>query len=91
MLLLYIVQLQVGGTSAADREARELRIGRLQRQKVRVSRKRILESATKVSVLVGTVGQLIMGDIGSGVCYMLPTTRVGYILATGLATICSWS
>jgi hypothetical protein len=41
--------MQVGGTGgAADREARELRIGRLQRQKVRVSRKRILESATKV-------------------------------------------
>eukprot|EP00798_Chlamydomonas_sp_ICE-L_P007521 gene7521-668_t len=39
---------EVGGAPAADRE---LRVGRLQRQKVRVSRKRILESAIKVMEL----------------------------------------
>jgi E3 ubiquitin-protein ligase TRIP12 len=37
--------------AAADRDGRESRIGRLQRQKVRVSRKRILESAHKVMEL----------------------------------------
>jgi E3 ubiquitin-protein ligase TRIP12 len=36
----------VGG--ALERDGRELRIGRLQRQKVRVSRRRILDSAVKV-------------------------------------------
>jgi E3 ubiquitin-protein ligase TRIP12 len=38
----------VGG--ALERDGRELRIGRLQRQKVRVSRRRILDSAVKVSM-----------------------------------------
>ncbi|KAF6266557.1 hypothetical protein COO60DRAFT_1697133 [Scenedesmus sp. NREL 46B-D3] len=38
----------VGGALARD--GRELRIGRLQRQKVRVSRRRILDSAVKVSM-----------------------------------------
>jgi len=41
---------ELGGGAAAEREAREPRVGRLQRQKVRVSRKRILESAVKVRV-----------------------------------------
>ncbi len=36
------------GREALDRDGRELRIGRLQRQKVRVSRNRILDSAVKV-------------------------------------------
>ena len=40
---------EAGGAPVADRDGRELRIGRLQRQKVRVSRKRILESAIKAS------------------------------------------
>ncbi len=39
---------EAGGAPVADRDGRELRVGRLQRQKVRVSRKRILESAIKV-------------------------------------------
>mgnify|MGYP001807231317 CR=1 FL=1 len=44
---------EAGGAlaAAADRDGRELRVGRLQRQKVRVSRKRILESAAKVMEL----------------------------------------
>lgn len=41
-----------GSSSERDREAR---VGRLQRQKVRVSRKRILESAIKVGVLWGAI------------------------------------
>ncbi|KXZ47851.1 hypothetical protein GPECTOR_32g463 [Gonium pectorale] len=40
-----------GGHGGGDRDGRELRVGRLQRQKVRVSRKRILESAAKVMEL----------------------------------------
>ncbi|KAG2490174.1 hypothetical protein HYH03_011304 [Edaphochlamys debaryana] len=39
------------GHGGGDRDGRELRVGRLQRQKVRVSRKRILESAAKVMEL----------------------------------------
>ncbi|KAG2450258.1 hypothetical protein HYH02_004769 [Chlamydomonas schloesseri] len=44
---------EAGGAlaAAADRDGRELRVGRLQRQKVRVSRKRILDSAAKVMEL----------------------------------------
>lgn len=41
-------QAAEGIGSALERDGRDLRIGRLQRQKVRVSRKRILESAVKV-------------------------------------------
>lgn len=45
-----------GAQTLVDRDSRgiELRIGRLQRQKVRVSRKRILESAVKVRGLEDT-------------------------------------
>lgn len=41
--------VESGGAAATLDPGRELRVGRLQRQKVRVSRKRILESAVKVS------------------------------------------
>ncbi|GFH15101.1 predicted protein, partial [Haematococcus lacustris] len=51
MQALNAAEVGGGAGGAADRESRELRIGRLQRQKVRVSRKRILESAIKVMEL----------------------------------------
>jgi hypothetical protein len=51
------------GREALDRDGRELRIGKLQRQKVRVSRKRILESAHKVG---GWVNGHVGSQLGSG-------------------------
>ncbi len=52
-----------GGAASGDRE---LRVGRLQRQKVRVSRKRILESAIKVSAHHGRKG----AAVGNGACLL---------------------
>ena len=53
-----------GAQTLVDRDSRgiELRIGRLQRQKVRVSRKRILESAVKVC---GLADQFAAGSTGA--------------------------
>ncbi|KAJ9527361.1 hypothetical protein QJQ45_025630 [Haematococcus lacustris] len=51
MQALNAAEVGGGAGGAVDRDARGLRIGRLQRQKVRVSRKRILESAIKVMEL----------------------------------------
>jgi E3 ubiquitin-protein ligase TRIP12 len=47
-------QAAEGLGGALERDGRELRIGRLQRQKVRVSRRRILDSAVKVSMRSGS-------------------------------------
>ncbi|GLI65665.1 hypothetical protein VaNZ11_009269, partial [Volvox africanus] len=58
------------GHGAADRDGRELRVGRLQRQKVRVSRKRILESAAKVMELYARSRAVLeleyFGEVGTG-------------------------
>ncbi|GBG69914.1 hypothetical protein CBR_g4741 [Chara braunii] len=55
---------------SSDREARELRAGRLQRQKVRVSRQRILESAVKVMDLYASHKAVLeveyFGEVGTG-------------------------
>jgi E3 ubiquitin-protein ligase TRIP12 len=47
-------QAAEGLGGALERDGRELRIGRLVRQKVRVSRRRILDSAVKVSMVLGS-------------------------------------
>lgn len=59
-----------GPAGAIDRDGRELRIGRLQRQKVRVSRKRILDSAMKVMELYAKNRAVLeleyFGEVGTG-------------------------
>uniref|UniRef100_A0A7S3VMY1 HECT-type E3 ubiquitin transferase n=1 Tax=Dunaliella tertiolecta TaxID=3047 RepID=A0A7S3VMY1_DUNTE len=61
---------ELGGGAASEREAREPRVGRLQRQKVRVSRKRILESAVKVMELYAKHRAVLeleyFGEVGTG-------------------------
>lgn len=58
-----------GGAAGVD-PGRELRVGRLQRQKVRVSRKRILESAIKVMDLYAKQRTVLeieyFGEVGTG-------------------------
>ncbi|KAI8471466.1 MAG: hypothetical protein J3K34DRAFT_367859 [Monoraphidium minutum] len=55
---------------ALERDSRELRIGRLQRQKVRVSRRRILDSAIKVMELYARNKAVLeleyFGEVGTG-------------------------
>ncbi|KAK9826455.1 hypothetical protein WJX81_000175 [Elliptochloris bilobata] len=56
--------------SPLDSHARELRVGRLQRQKVRISRRRVLESAAKVFEMYST-GRAVLeieyfGEVGTG-------------------------
>eukprot|EP00245_Coleochaete_scutata_P015662 TRINITY_DN706_c0_g1_i1.p1 TRINITY_DN706_c0_g1~~TRINITY_DN706_c0_g1_i1.p1 ORF type:complete len:1941 (-),score=419.45 TRINITY_DN706_c0_g1_i1:667-6414(-) len=59
-----------GTPQITDRETRELRIGRLQRQKVRVSRTRILDSAAKVMELYAGHKAVLeveyFGEVGTG-------------------------
>lgn len=60
-----------GAPGAADRDGRDgLRVGRLQRQKVRVSRKRILDSAVKVMELYAKQRAVLeleyFGEVGTG-------------------------
>ena len=60
-----------GGQGHIDRDGRvELRIGRLQRQKVRVSRKRVLDSAIKVMELYSKQKTVLeieyFGEVGTG-------------------------
>jgi E3 ubiquitin-protein ligase TRIP12 len=59
-----------GNGGALERDGRELRIGRLQRQKVRVSRRRILDSAVKVMEMYAK-GRAVLeleyfGEVGTG-------------------------
>lgn len=59
-----------GAPVALDRDGREVRVGRLQRQKVRVSRQRILESAAKVFELYAAHKAVLeveyFGEVGTG-------------------------
>ncbi|KAK9803385.1 hypothetical protein WJX72_003423 [[Myrmecia] bisecta] len=71
--LQHLQQLQnaEGGSAGhADRDGRELRVSRMQRQKVRVSRKRILESAQKVMELYASHRAVLeleyFGEAGTG-------------------------
>mmetsp|Transcript_34349 Transcript_34349/g.65613 ORF Transcript_34349/g.65613 Transcript_34349/m.65613 type:complete len:1886 (+) Transcript_34349:253-5910(+) len=64
------LQSQQGTSEPRDRETRELRLGRLQRQKVRVSRNRILDSAAKVMELYCSHKAVLeveyFGEVGTG-------------------------
>jgi E3 ubiquitin-protein ligase TRIP12 len=63
-------QAAEGGGGALERDGRELRIGRLQRQKVRVSRRRILDSAVKVMEMYAKSRAVLeleyFGEVGTG-------------------------
>nr|PNR54131.1 hypothetical protein PHYPA_007807 [Physcomitrium patens] len=64
------LQQQQSADGAAASNDRELRVGRLQRQKVRVSRQRILESAAKVMELYSGHKAVLeveyFGEVGTG-------------------------
>jgi E3 ubiquitin-protein ligase TRIP12 len=63
-------QAAEGNGGALERDGRELRIGRLQRQKVRVSRRRILDSAVKVMEMYAKSRAVLeleyFGEVGTG-------------------------
>jgi E3 ubiquitin-protein ligase TRIP12 len=63
-------QAAEGTGGALERDGRELRIGRLQRQKVRVSRRRILDSAVKVMDMYAKSRSVLeleyFGEVGTG-------------------------
>ncbi|CAH8305538.1 unnamed protein product [Eruca vesicaria subsp. sativa] len=64
------LQQQQGVDGSGSTNEREMRIGRLQRQKVRVSRKRILDSAAKVMEMYSSQKVVIeveyFGEVGTG-------------------------
>ncbi|CAN1192510.1 E3 ubiquitin-protein ligase UPL3 [Linum perenne] len=66
---LYRLQQQQGADGGAFNE-REVRVGRLQRQKVRVSRNRILDSAAKVMEMYSSQKAVLeveyFGEVGTG-------------------------
>ncbi|KAL2476963.1 E3 ubiquitin-protein ligase [Forsythia ovata] len=67
---LYRLQQQQGADGHGSASERELRIGRLQRQKVRVSRNRILDSAAKVMEMYCSHKAILeveyFGEVGTG-------------------------
>ncbi|MBA0605993.1 hypothetical protein Godav_018519 [Gossypium davidsonii] len=67
---LYRLQLQQSADGHGSTNEREVRVGRLQRQKVRISRDRILDSAAKVmkmySVQKAVLEVEYFGEVGTG-------------------------
>ncbi|XP_010531539.1 PREDICTED: E3 ubiquitin-protein ligase UPL3 [Tarenaya hassleriana] len=67
---LYRLQQQQGADGSGSTNEREMRIGRLQRQKVRVSRNRILDSAAKVMEMYSSQKAVLeveyFGEVGTG-------------------------
>ncbi|KAI4376108.1 hypothetical protein MLD38_013900 [Melastoma candidum] len=67
---LYRLQQQQGADGHASATDREVRVGRLQRQKVRVSRNRILDSAAKVMEMYSSQKAVLeveyFGEVGTG-------------------------
>ncbi|PSS25983.1 E3 ubiquitin-protein like [Actinidia chinensis var. chinensis] len=67
---LYRLQLQQGVDGQGSINDREVRVGRLQRQKVRVSRNRILDSAAKVMEMYSSQKAVLeveyFGEVGTG-------------------------
>ena len=70
LMRLYQYQSANNGSTGGDGDSRDLRVGRLQRQKVRVQRTRILESAGKVmDMYAGSRAMLeveYFNEVGSG-------------------------
>ncbi|PIN04854.1 putative ubiquitin fusion degradation protein [Handroanthus impetiginosus] len=67
---LYRLQQQQGADGHGSASEREVRVGRLQRQKVRVSRNRILDSAAKVMEMYSSQKAVLeveyFGEVGTG-------------------------
>ncbi|XP_076894958.1 E3 ubiquitin-protein ligase UPL3-like [Bidens hawaiensis] len=67
---LHRLQQQQGADSHGSMNEREFRVGRLQRQKVRVSRNRILDSAAKVMEMYSSQKAVLeveyFGEVGTG-------------------------
>ncbi|XVF67923.1 hypothetical protein PTKIN_Ptkin10aG0161000 [Pterospermum kingtungense] len=67
---LYRLQQQQGADGQGSTNEREVRVGRLQRQKVRVSRNRILDSAAKVMEMYSSQKAVLeveyFGEVGTG-------------------------
>ncbi|CAI0445300.1 unnamed protein product [Linum tenue] len=67
---LYRLQQQQGADGGGAFNEREVRVGRLQRQKVRVSRNRILDSAAKVMEMYSSQKAVLeveyFGEVGTG-------------------------
>ncbi|XAR72704.1 Ubiquitin--protein ligase [Bertholletia excelsa] len=67
---LYRLQQQQGADGQGSANEREVRVGRLQRQKVRVSRNRILDSAVKVMEMYSSQKAVLeveyFGEVGTG-------------------------
>ncbi|TMX01991.1 hypothetical protein EJD97_022915 [Solanum chilense] len=67
---LYRLQQQQGADGNGSTNEREVRVGRLQRQKVRVSRNRILDSAAKVMEMYSSQKAVLeveyFGEVGTG-------------------------
>lgn len=67
---LYRLQQQQGADGHGSANEREVRVGRLQRQKVRVSRTRILDSAAKVMDMYSSQKAVLeveyFGEVGTG-------------------------
>lgn len=67
---LYRIQQQQGADGHGSANEREVRVGRLQRQKVRVSRNRILDSAAKVMEMYSSQKAVLeveyFGEVGTG-------------------------
>ncbi|KAL6497911.1 E3 ubiquitin-protein ligase upl3 [Orobanche hederae] len=67
---LYRLQQQQGADGHGSAGEREVRVGRLQRQKVRVSRNRILDSAAKVMEMYSSQKAVLeveyFGEVGTG-------------------------
>ncbi|XP_077221227.1 E3 ubiquitin-protein ligase UPL3-like [Tasmannia lanceolata] len=85
---LHRIQQQQGADSHGSTNEREVRVGRLQRQKVRVSRNRILDSAAKVMEMYSSQKAVLeveyFGEVGTG---LGPTLEFYTLLSHGLQKV----
>ncbi|KAE8719127.1 E3 ubiquitin-protein ligase UPL3 [Hibiscus syriacus] len=86
---LYRLQQQQGADGHGSTNEREVRVGRLQRQKVRVSRNRILDSAAKVMEMYSSQKAVLeveyFGEVGTG---LGPTLEFYTLLSHDLQKVC---
>ncbi|KAL3012530.1 hypothetical protein AAZX31_06G003300 [Glycine max] len=85
---LYRLQQQQGADGHGSTTEREVRVGRLQRQKVRVSRNRVLDSAAKVMGMYSSQKAVLeveyFGEVGTG---LGPTLEFYTILSHDLQQV----
>ncbi|KAK7409762.1 hypothetical protein VNO78_00055 [Psophocarpus tetragonolobus] len=85
---LYRLQQQQGADGHGSTTEREVRVGRLQRQKVRVSRNRVLDSAAKVMEMYSSQKAVLeveyFGEVGTG---LGPTLEFYTILSHDLQKV----